>query len=422
MEMNVSATSDVPVAYNSTWLVAMERILAIDAPELLSAMQEAAQLIAEVFEADKVDAMFLEGETNTLVALGTSDTPMGHRQHALGLDRLPIANGGRAARVFETGISHRSGRVDEDPEELPGLVHALGIRSEVIAPVEVHGVRRGLVLASKAIHDAYSEEDLRFLEVIGRWVGMVAHRSELYQQLQAESAERGRRVAGEELVTVLAHDVRNLLTPLVARVDLVRRRARRDGRDRDLQDLDIVSQSATRLTRLMENLLDVARLEGGVYTISPQPADLVSLVEETVSAFHAESRSISVRLPDDVEACFDPESIRQVLENLLSNALRHSPADSPVDVLLRTESRGEEEWAIISVSNEGPGVSPELLSHLFSRFVADSKSTGVGLGLYIASRIVALHGGTISVDSAPDRGAQFHVALPLARHAPEELL
>jgi len=120
--MKVSTTGEAPVAYTSTVLVGMERILAIDAAQLSSAMQEAAELIAEAFEADKVDAMLLEGETNTLVALGTSDTPLGPRHRALGLHRVPIANGGRAAHAFETGISHRSGRADEDPEELPGLM------------------------------------------------------------------------------------------------------------------------------------------------------------------------------------------------------------------------------------------------------------------------------------------------------------
>ncbi len=309
--------------------------------------------------------------------------------------------------------------MDEDPEELPGLVHGLGIRSEIIAPVDVDGTRRGVVLASAAARDAFSEDDLRVLEVIGRWVGMVAHRSALSEQLQQEAAERGRRVAGEELVTVLAHDVRNLLTPLVARVDLLLRRARRDGRDRDVQDLTEAGRSATRLTRLMENLLDVARLEGGAFTVTPRPVELVSLVEETVCAFHATNRSIRLQAPDDLETCVDPESLRQVLENLLSNAVKHSPEDTPVDVHVRTEPRADEAWVVITVSNDGPGVPPELLPRLFTRFAADSSSTGVGLGLYIASRIVALHGGTITVDSTPGRGAHFHVALPVDGPSPE---
>ena len=419
MGANGSMTTEETETYHTRLLETMERILAIDAPDLTSAMQEAAQLVAQTFRADKVDALLLESATSTLVALGTSDTPMGRREHALGLHRLPLVNGGRAAQVFETGTPHRSGRVDEDPKELPGLIHGLGVRSEVIAPIDVESTRRGVVLASKATHDAFSEDDLRFLQTIGRWLGMLVHRSELNQQLREESAERGRRIAGEELITILAHDVRNLLTPLKARVALLRRRASRDGRERDVQDLDEANRSVTRLTQLMENLLDVARLEGGAFAIHPRPVELVRLVEETISAFDSGKTVIRIQAPDELEACVDPEGFRQVLENLLSNAVKHSPEHAPVIVALRTELRAEDQWAIITVSNQGLGVPPEVLPRLFTRFAADSKSTGVGLGLYIASKIVALHGGTITVDSAPNQGAHFHIALPVEDRAPE---
>jgi signal transduction histidine kinase len=406
-------TDDIHRECSGGLLQTMEQILAISATDLRSAMQEAAQVIAEALGADKVDAMFLERETTTLVALGTSDTPMGRRQHALGLHRMPLANGGRAAGVFETGVAHRSGRVDEDPAELPGLVRELGVRSEIIAPVEIDGIRRGVLLASSAAYDAFSEEDLRTLTMLGRWVGLVAQRSELIERLQEESAERGRRVAGEELVTVLAHDVRNLLTPLTARLDLLRRRARREDRQQDVQDLDAAGRSVLRLTSLVDSLLDVARLESGAFAMKPRPVELVALLNETVSGFRAGGRELQVRAPDHLEVCLDPESIRQVLENLLSNALRHSPPDTSIDIALSSKSSSDGEWAVISVSNEGPGVPPDLLPRLFSRFVADSKSAGVGLGLYIASRIVGLHGGTIAVDSSPGLGARFHVSLPV---------
>ena len=139
----------------------------------------------------------------------------------------------------------------------------------------------------------------------------------------------------------------------------------------------------------------------------------MALLDETVAAFQTNGRALRVRAPDHLEACLDPESVRQVVENLLSNALRHSPSDTPIDVVLGSESGPDGEWIRITVSNEGEGVPPDLLPRLFSRFVADSKSTGVGLGLYIASQIVGLHGGTITVDSAPGRGAQFRVMLPV---------
>jgi signal transduction histidine kinase len=114
--------------------------------------------------------------------------------------------------------------------------------------------------------------------------------------------------------------------------------------------------------------------------------------------------------------------MRQVLENLLSNAVRHSPEDTPVDVCLQEQTRDGQTWATITVSNAGPGVPPELLPRLFTRFVADSNSTGVGLGLYIASKIVDLHGGAITVNSVPGEGAQFEVAVPVAGPNLEEAL
>jgi signal transduction histidine kinase len=271
-----------------------------------------------------------------------------------------------------------------------------------------------VVLASAATHDAFSADDLRFLELIGRWVGMVAHRSELIQHLREESIERGRRVAGEELITVLAHDIKNFLTPLVGRLSLLHRRASRDGRGQDVQDLDIANRSVMRLNKLTGDLLNVARLEGGAFAIRRRPVELVALVEETVSALDAPNRSIRIQAPDRLEATVDPDSMRQVLENLLSNAVRHSPDDTPVDVRLQAQARDDQTWAIITVSNAGPGVPPELLPRLFTRFVADTSSMGVGLGLYIASKIVDLHGGAITAKSVPGEGAQFEVAVPVA--------
>src|SRR3954468_18557061 len=109
-------------------------------------------------------------------------------------------------------------------------------------------------------------------------------------------------MTGPQLVTVLAHDVRNLLTPLIARIDLVRRRAVRDGRAHDVQDLEIASRTALRLTRLMVNLLDVARLESGAFAITAQPVEMVSLVQETVSTFESAQERIQIRASDEVEA------------------------------------------------------------------------------------------------------------------------
>ena len=395
-------------------LVTLERMLRIRATDLTAALKEAAQLVAEALGADKVDVLIHEPATDTLVAIGTSDTPMGRRERAIGMDRLPIANGGRAVEVFQTGHSYRGGRIDEDPRELPGLVRGLGIRSEIVAPLDVADGRRGVLLASSASADWFSEDDLRFLEAVASWVGVVAHRAELVQTIAADAAERGRRLAAEELITVLAHDLRNYLTPVKGRVDLIRRRASRDDRPADVADAEASILALDRAINMISDLLDLARLEQGIFALRPQAVDLAGLARETADALRTGSAEIRVEADREVTVVADPERIRQLLENLLANAIRHAPERSSIVVRITSETRTDGEWALVGVADQGPGVPPDVLPRIFSRFAAGTGSPGLGLGLHIASRIAAAHGGELIVQSKPGEGACFQLSLPLA--------
>src|SRR5919107_6394944 len=115
-------------------LETLQRLLAIQAPEMRPALTEACNLVADVLGADKVDVFLYEPSSTSLVAMGTSDTPMGRRQRELGLDRLALANGGRSVGAFRTGEPRVTGRADEDPEELRGIVEGLGVRRIVDYP------------------------------------------------------------------------------------------------------------------------------------------------------------------------------------------------------------------------------------------------------------------------------------------------
>src|SRR5689334_2570088 len=101
-------------------LVVLQRLLTLDPGDISAAMTDAAQQVADVLGADKVDIFFYVPQDQALVAEGTSDTPMGHRQHELGLDRLPLDGGGRTVEVFQTGQSYRGDHLDQDPRELRG--------------------------------------------------------------------------------------------------------------------------------------------------------------------------------------------------------------------------------------------------------------------------------------------------------------
>src|ERR1051326_306573 len=208
-------------------LATLEGLLGLSATDMKATLQQAATLIAEVLAADKVDVFFHDWTSETLVALGTSDTPMGRKQKAIGMDRLPLANRGRTVEVFLSGTSYFSHHVDQDPEELVGVKEGLDVKSQIAAVFEVETLRRGVLLVASSAAECFSEQDLHFLEAVARWMGIVIHRAELIERTQREAVEQGQRLAAEELLTIMAHDLGNYLTPLKGRTALLERRARR---------------------------------------------------------------------------------------------------------------------------------------------------------------------------------------------------
>jgi DNA-binding CsgD family transcriptional regulator len=178
----------------------LERLLALDAVDLDAALNQAAQIVVEALGADKIDAFVYEANTESLVARGTSDTPMGREQIALGLNRLPLAHGGRAAVVYRTGEDHLDGHVDEDPIELDGVKQDLGVRSAMLTPLAVNGERRGVLSAVSATPERFSEDDVSFVRAVARWLALVMHRAELVQELVVYAELRGRRKVLQELL------------------------------------------------------------------------------------------------------------------------------------------------------------------------------------------------------------------------------
>jgi len=183
-------------------LVMLQRLLAIRAAELRPVLDEASTLIAETFGADKVDVFVYRPDVDTLVAVGTSMTPMGERQQALGLDRLPLSNGGRAAWTFQTGEPYLTGHADEDPGELRSIVERLGVHSMMNYPIEVDGERRGILQVDSASPERFTARDLDALGAVAGWIGLMMHRAELVERLTTEAEHRGRRQAGDEIARI----------------------------------------------------------------------------------------------------------------------------------------------------------------------------------------------------------------------------
>ncbi len=396
-------------------LVTLEGLLAIQATDTKSALTEAAQLINDALRADKTDVFLYESAVDTLVAMGTSDTPMGRKEITSGLDRLAVSNGGNAVAVFQTGAPYLSGHVEQDPDELRGIKDALGIRSAVVVPLAVNGMRRGVLQVDAAQPDQFTEEDVRFLEAAANWVGLVLHRAELVERIAQDAAEQARSVAAHELITILAHDLRAPLTALKGRVLMLQMRARQDGHKAYLQEAAAMQRATNRLERMIADLMDTARLEQGIFTLTPTVVDLAALARETAATLQTEGNEIVVRAPAALAAEVDPDRVRQVLENLLENARRHSPKGVAVILEVGTEVHEDGNWAVVTVRDFGPGIAPELLPNIFARFAAGRGTKGLGLGLYLARGIAEAHGGTLTVSSSPGAGATFRLALPLPK-------
>ena len=125
------------------------------------------------------------------------------------------------------------------------------------------------------------------------------------------------------------------------------------------------------------------------------------------------AHQIQVEASDEVIVLADPERLRQCLENVLGNAIQHSPHEAPIHVIVGKENQSGGPFGLLKVKDEGPGIPPEILPRIFERFAAGARSSGLGLGLYLAKRIAAAHGGDLIAESIPGRGACFTLTVPL---------
>lgn len=400
-------------------MATLERLLALPITGVTETLGTASCLVAEAVGGEKAEVFLHDPARDSLVAVGVTNTALGRREEALGLDRVPLATGGKVVDVFQTGEPYLTGQADQDAAELVAMIRDLAVRSTLLAPLRTEGERRGVVLVASTQPEAFTSNDLHFLEAVAQWVGLVVQRAEALERTAQDAVERTRRDTAEELIDVLAHDLRTPITPLRGHLDLIRRIGQQTGQRDILRHVTEAEAALHRLTRLIADVLDTSRLDGGLFTLDVEPVDLAALVRETVDLLRTPEAIIRLRAPETLRGDADPQRLRQALENLLSNALQHSPPEAPVAVALETETRDEEVWAGLRVRDQGPGIAPERLPTLFERFARGARSSGLGLGLYLAHGIAAAHGGTLTVESQVGQGTTLCLSVPLrpGRHA-----
>lgn len=229
---------------------------------------------------------------------------------------------------------------------------------------------------------------------------------------EAQEAVRVR----EDFLTIASHELKTPLTPLSLRLASLERRLER-GEPVDPASLRHARQHLLRLTALINDLLDVSRIEAGGLALHPQPTRLDLLAEHVIhvtEGLHDGGHRILFHAPaSPLQVMGDPYRLEQVIANLLENALKYSPDGGTIHVSL--EPRGD--TALLSVSDPGIGIPTDQQQHLFERYfrarnVSPRSYGGLGLGLYICHDIVSRHGGRIWVESEVGRGSTFYVALP----------
>jgi PAS domain S-box-containing protein len=238
----------------------------------------------------------------------------------------------------------------------------------------------------------------------GEAVSMVGTGQDVTDQRQADKLR-------EDILSAVSHELRTPLTSVLG-FALTLERRRKELPDEAVEaTLTELTRAARRLERLLGDLLDVERLRRGLVFVSREPTDVLALVEVVVASCPLDGRHVGIS-GSPLQAEVDAPKLERIVENLVMNAVRHTPAGSAIRVRLDVEG-GD---LLLLVEDEGPGVADEFKEAVFETFNRGpnmlSVTPGAGIGLSLVARFAALHGGRAWVEDAPGGGASFHVRLP----------
>jgi signal transduction histidine kinase len=303
-------------------------------------------------------------------------------------------------------------------EEHRAALRAMTIRSLIAVPLLGRERLLGaLVFVSTGVHRVYDARDLELAQSIAGRAAISIENARLYRA--AREAVRAR----DRVLAVVAHDLRNPLGNVLMQTALLREQTEAST-EWDRTPSGRIERAATRMNRLIQDLLDAARIEEGHMQIQRACVAPQALLSEAVegqrplsAAHHVDIR---VEAPIDLpEVVADRDRILQVFENLLGNALKFVGQGGRI--VVGAECCG---GAVrFHVSDDGPGIPPEQIPHLFDRFSTSCQKPagGVGLGLSIAKGIVESHGGCIWVESELDRGSTFYFSIPVVTTTPQPI-
>jgi signal transduction histidine kinase len=267
----------------------------------------------------------------------------------------------------------------------------------------------------RAEADAFAPEELELLALLGRLVATAVQNIRAYEA-EHNTADELRRLSAlrADFVSLVSHELRSPMAAVIGASRTLQGRWRELTADQRQSFLALIGDETSRLANLIGDVLDTSRIEAGTFSFTFSDVDLGELVRDVVAA--AELAQDEVVLISEVSGSLpavrgDRERLRQVIQNLVDNAVKYSSAGARVHV----SAIADDGSVLIDVSDEGPGIPPEdqqLIFEKFGRSGGGATKPGTGLGLFIARSIAEAHGGSLDVESAPARGSVFRLELP----------
>jgi two-component system OmpR family sensor kinase len=292
----------------------------------------------------------------------------------------------------------------------------LGMRSRVAAPLLVGARPVGLLSVSRHEPHAFDEHEIELITLLGRLAASAVQNIRAYES-ERRTVDELRSLAAlrADFVSLVSHELRGPMAAVIGAARTLQQRWR-ELRPRQREAfLALIADETARLATLVGDVLDTSRIEAGTFSYSFTEIDLAALVRDSVAAAAVGQDEVPIvaELGPAVPVRADPERLRQVIGNLIENAVKYSPVGQPVGVRVTPNGAA----VVIAVTDQGPGIAVEDQCLIFEKFGRAARSgpnskPGTGLGLYIARSIAEAHGGTLEVSSTPGRGATFTVSLP----------
>ena len=418
---------------------------------VLEALHEIAVAIAGVLEPRQLAELVVERASELLSAGGVGlylyDAPTGvlrplHSSDGAAHPPEPLVHQGvgAAGLAFERGEPIAVDDYVNWPCGGP-WARSIGVRAALAVPLQVADRRIG-ALSVRAYNAPrqWSDQEVQTMRLLAAQVAPALEAARLYAQTLEEARgraevlarERSARLEAEaairlrdEVLAGVSHDLAGPLARIRVCAELLQAESTAaepvDLADRLVHWSDRIVAGTERMASIIQELLDVARLQmGQLLRLDREPMDLVGLVRKLAGEYLNSGHPIGIQVSVGAESLvgsWDFSRLERVLANVLDNAVKYSPEGAPIAVELHAEVSPENEWAVVSVRDEGLGIPTWDLPHIFERFFRGSNvpegSAGTGLGLSGARQIVQQHGGHIELDSALGVGTRVTVRLPL---------